>query len=114
MFEFHFKKVKNSSSSQSGSCSDDLEIPESDLYFGCNHELVSKYYLNISSIFHKLNSHQTSTSIQRNDSFHQSRNLIDDSVLEDAVQEPTSLQLHLQNDTISSGSSEGETVEYPP
>lgn len=60
-----------------------------------------------SNIFHKLN--PPSVNIQRNESFHQSRNLIDDSVLEDVVvvAEPTSLQMHLQTDAMSSGSSEG-------
>jgi len=62
------------------------------------------------SIFHKIN-HQMSTSMQRNDSFHHSRNLnlIDDSVLEDSsgVQH-NSLHIphHQQNDAISTGSSE--------
>lgn len=57
-----------------------------------------------SSIFHKL-THQAAT-IQRNDSFHHSRHLLDDSVLED--QQPSSLQVQLQqSDAISTGSSEG-------
>lgn len=57
------------------------------------------------SIFHKINNH---LSMQRNDSFHQSRNLnlIDDSLLEDSIQH-NSLHLPLQqNDAISTGSSE--------
>lgn len=68
-----------------------------------------KYFVNCFSIFHKLNNHPPSVNIQRNESFHQSRNLnlIDDSVLEDVVAEPTSLQMVLQTDAISSGSSEG-------
>ena len=59
----------------------------------------------IFSIFHKITSH---LSVQRNDSFHQSRNLnlIDDSLLEDSIQH-NSLHLPLQqNDAISTGSSE--------
>lgn len=49
-----------------------------------------------------------STSMQRNDSFHQSRNLnlIDDSLLEDTSVQHNSLHLPLQNDGISTGSSE--------
>lgn len=58
------------------------------------------------SIFHKLNNHLT---MQRNESFHHSRNLnlIDDSVLEDSSLQHNSLHLPLQqSDAISTGSSE--------
>lgn len=60
------------------------------------------------SIFHKINN-QISMTMQRNDSFHQSRNLnlIDDSVLEDSTVLHNSLHLPLQqSDAISTGSSE--------
>lgn len=63
--------------------------------------------LSISSIFQKFNNHMT---MQRNDSFHQPKNLnlIDDSLLEDSnVQQHNSLHISsVQPDNISTGSSE--------
>lgn len=77
----------------------------------CQTVLVLEFHdytkLSISSIFQKFNNHMT---MQRNDSFHQPKNLnlIDDSLLEDSnVQQHNSLHISsVQPDNISTGSSE--------
>lgn len=74
--------------------------------FSTSKIVLMKFLRNRFSIFHKINNQLT---MQRNESFHQSKNfnLIDDSVLEDSSSQHTSLHLPLQqNDAISTGSSE--------
>jgi Ras-specific guanine nucleotide-releasing factor RalGPS len=66
---------------------------------------MMKLFVLYFSIFLKFNNHMT---MQRNDSFHQSRNLnlIDDSLLEDSNVQHNSLHISVQPDNISTGSSE--------